>query len=240
MTDQTNTQVMGAEKIEAEATPAALDTEKSTAAAATTVTDPKDAELLKQLEEARAIAQQREQDIRNVKSVSDKKLYEEQRAAQQREQQLQETIHQLKLSTLDDEAKKQYLAQREEQERRELLEKATSAQRAQEEYKETLQALDFFLEKGVPKSELVLDQGYDALYESGFKWILNKFDEASKPSTPATPPLPPTAPSVVTPTGATPNVKPTWADLVKIYGDQETVYRLVEARRLDPAILPDN
>lgn len=236
-TIEDNTQVPSAEPVEVPTTPGTLNTTGSVADA-TPPAAQVDAESLARLKEQLA---KYEQDVRNLKSASDKRLHQASTEWQQKEEQLRHELQEVRLSTMDEDARAKYLREIDQTRARELEKKATQAERTAADYEASLSAIAYYTNLGVPLSELALNEGYDALFQSGFKYITTQYKKATAaPAAPATttPPLPPTAPGVVTSNGSTPNLKPTMADLVKTYGDMETVYRLVEQGRLDPAIIP--
>lgn len=181
---------------------------------------------------------QYQQDIRNVKSVMDKKLNESTVQWQQKENELRQQLEDARLASMDEEGRAKYLKQIERQRQDELEEKATQATRVQADYQASLAAIQHFTSLGVPLTALVLDQGYDALFQSGYAFVAEGYKKASQAQVPTTPPLPPTAPAVATSGGSVPNLKPTWTDLIKQYGTAETVFKLVETGRLDPTIIP--
>lgn len=236
MTDQINTQVQG-EPNSAVATTPATPTDPGQVANATLPTSPADAESVEKL---RLDLQKYEQDIRNMKSTFQKRENELTRTWTEREQTLKSQLDEARLASMDEEARKTYLAQKEMSRFQELETKAQEAERIRGEYDASLKAIEYFTALGVPLSSLNLGNGYDALFNSGFEFVTREFkNRATAPATSnPVPPLPPVAPPVTTTTGTAPNLKPTWLDLEKTYGSREAVYRLVETGRLSPTIIP--
>lgn len=177
-----------------------------------------------------------EQDIRNVKSTMDKRLHESQVQWQQKEIELRQQLEEAKLLSMDEEGRTRYLKQVEAQRMSEMETKATQAGHMEADYQASLAAIQHFTGLGVPLTALVIDQGYDALFQSGYAFVAEGYKNSLK--APATPPLLPQAPLVVTSAGNMPSLKPTWTDLIKLYGSAEAVFKLVETGRLDPTIIP--
>lgn len=189
----------------------------------------------------KAQLQKYEQDVRNLKSMSDKKLHEANQQWQQTEKELRHQLEETKLATMDEEARAKYLQQVERNRLAEMETKVSEAGRIENDYKASLDAIKHFTSLGVPLSELVLDQGYDSLFQSGYAFVAEGYKKANSPAAASTlPPLPPQAPEVAKTNGTVPNLKPNWESLIKTYGSAEEVFRLVEVGRLDPTIIPDN
>lgn len=216
----------------AEATPAPGEV------AETTLTNaPKDAG--EKVDYAEKLSQY-EKDINNIKSAMQKREAQLQREFAERERLLVERLDELSTQTMTDEEKAAYQKRKESERFKGMEAELMTAKQQAEEIRATNEALQFFLAEGVPASELNVGEGYDALTESGWKWIkaeLKRLRAAtSKPETKKTDKK--EAPDVVTKTGAPPSGGPTWEDLEKKYGSQEEVYRLVEQGLLDPTIIP--
>jgi hypothetical protein len=182
--------------------------------------------------------QKYEQDIRSIKSATDKRLHEQSQAWQQKEQELRRQNEELKLATLDDDGRAKYLKQLDDQRIAEMQTKVSAADKVQSDYQASLGAIQHFTSLGVPLTELVMDQGYDTLFQSGYKYITENYKKTLAPQQPGIPPLPQRAPDVAVTSGSTPNLQPTWTDLIAKYGSPEEVFRLVEVGRLDPTIIP--
>lgn len=178
-----------------------------------------------------------EQDIRKLKSTYDRKLTETDKQWQQKADELRSQAEEYRLATMDEGARTKYIAEKERLRLLELEEKASKATVIETDYQASLGAIQYFTSLGVPLSELVMDKGYDELFQSGFKFVTEEY-KTLKTSGPSKPALPPQAPPVATSSGSTPNLKPSWTDLVKQYGSVEAVYRGVESGRLSPDIIP--
>lgn len=187
-----------------------------------------------------------ETDIRNIKSSSDKRINEITNSFSEKENELRRQIQELTVATLDGDAREAYLNQIENERAQEIEQKLNQAESIEQDYQASLQAIAFYTSKGVPMNELVLDQGYDELFQSGFRALLNSYEELkSKVGTAspqvATPPTLPTAPPVATSAGVQSPIglKPTWDDLHKKYGTDEEIYRAVESGRLPVSLIPN-
>jgi len=233
MPNDTQTQVPSEEQTPVSTTPETqgLATSAAQAAPVAPQTDA-DVQALKQKLE------QYELDIRQLKSTSDRKLNEATKEWQRKEEELRRQTEEAKLSVMDEDARGKYLREREVQHVRELEDKASKASNIETEYQASLGAIKHFTSLGVPLSTLVTDKGYDALFQSGYQFMVEDYAKL-KTTGKQTPPPPPTAPSVSTQSGTVPNLKATWADLIKVYGSAEAVYRGVESGRLDPSIIPE-
>lgn len=228
MTTQ-NTQVPSAE-VEVTTTPVTQDNAGKVTETVTPPAPQQDAETLAQLQ-AKLAAYER--DVRNLKSQADKRVNEVNAQWKQTEAELRRQVEELKVASMDEESRVKYMKELDRRKQDELLTRATQADKVKEEYDASLSAIQHFTSLGVPLSELVLGQGYDTLFQSGYKYITDNYKKAA-----SQPPLPPTAPSVATTNSSTPNLNPTMEDLIKKYGNAETVFRLVETGRLDPSIIP--
>jgi hypothetical protein len=235
MTPIDTTMVPEQEPIQAGDTPAALNSEGQVPSGTLPNTAPKDAELQTLIQKV----SQYEKDINNLKSFADKRVNEVRREAKEREEQIMGQLHEFRISQLPEEERAAYIEQLRDAEQEQLYERVQQADMLTEEYTESKKAIAYFLDQGVPLTDLVLDKGYEELYQSGFGYITKQYQTLRQKSAP-TPPPPPNAPPVETGGGPTPNVKASWSDLEKKYGDREAVYRLVDSGRLPSSIIPLN
>ncbi len=226
------TQVQGEEVLDA--TTPASQTPSESVASATPSASPVDAEALAKLQ---AQIAKYEQDVRNLKSMSDKRLNEVERQYQQKESELRQQLEDMKVAQMDDTSREKYLKELDKKRAMELEQKASQSSRIQEDYQASLQAIQHFTSLGVPLTELVLNEGYDKLFQSGYAYVTGQYQKLASGQTKV--PEPPKAPEVVTKNGSNPpNIKPKWSDLEKVYGSREAVYRGVETGRLSPDIIP--
>lgn len=183
------------------------------------------------------------EDLNKLKSASQKRESELQRALAQREREFQQKIEETRLASMDDDERKIYEVERNKERVAELEAELQAARLEKEEMVAYNNAYAFFAGKGVPPSELILDQGLDALVASGWDFVSKRLAELEAQVTQmgstqkVLPKEPPKAPPVETGTGI-PVGGPTWEDLEKKYGSREAVYTLIEQRRLSPDILP--
>ena len=232
MPTTTDTQVTE-EIAQTSTTPEAQGTQTAAAEAAP-VTPQVDADV----QALKAQLEKYELDIRKMKSTYDRKLNEADKTWQQKENELRRQAEEYRLASMDEEARGKYIADKERARLLELEEKASKATVIETDYQASLGAIQYFTGLGVPLSELVMDKGYDELFQSGFKFVTEEYKNLKSGTAKQSPALPPTAPPVATQSGSTPNLKPTWSDLVKQYGSVEAVYRGVESGRLSPDIIP--
>lgn len=225
----------------AASTPAAPVPPVEPVAPATPSTPPSDAEARKSDLE-KQIARY-EADIRAIKSTSDKRFNDAQRQWQEQQARLQKELQSLRMSSMDEDERKQYEANLAIERQQEIEQELNKAKMTAQEYQANLQAIQYFLAQGVPAETLVIDQGYDTLFNSGMEWMNAELKRLRSSTTTGAPPAQPngtrpTPPVVATASSGVPSVKPTWDDLRKKYGDDEQIYRLVEAGLLPSDIIP--
>lgn len=203
--------------------------------------EPTDAELKFQEYEQRMAKY--EQDISNLKSASQKRENQLAQQASQRERELQAELERVRVADMDEDERKIYDSEQAIIHSQEMAEQLQSLQREKADMEAFNQAYDWFLKADVPAKDLVTDQGYDALFQSGWNYINNerqalKKGFIAKPSPTPNGEEPPKAPTVVTTTAAVPGTGPSWDDLIAKYGSREEVYRRVETQQLPPDIIP--
>lgn len=185
-----------------------------------------------------------ELDINKLKSTFQKREGQLQQEAKQREAALKEELERLKVSGMDDDSRKLYEA---EIRSRNLQQKEQELDAARKEYEDLIaftNAQQQFALAGVPAESLRTDGDLNDLVQSGWDWILTRNksleeeNQKLKTSSPTAPVLPSAPPVALSGPGASLSTKPTWDDLVKRYGNRETVYQLVEQGRLPSTIIP--
>lgn len=214
-------------------------------ASATPSTTPSDAALnggandnVAQYEE---MIQTLNKDLNNMKSTFQRNEARLKQEFQQREQQYRQELEQLKVATMDEDERKAYEATAAQRQLAELSQLTQQLAAEREEALQMTQAQNWFLSMGVPADELVLDEGYDELWNSGMNFITNElqtYRSGTKGKAPAATAPTVTAPAVVTTNNAPASVGPTWSELLKTYGDEETVYRLFETGQLPVDMIP--
>lgn len=241
MTDNLDTPLVQGEPTGGAATTPAAPTAVEPVAPATPSTTPTDAEA--QLAELRRQTAKYEADIRAIKSASDKRYSDAEKTWKQTQAQFQKELQALRMASMDDNERKQYEASLAIEQQQEIARELEETRRSAQEYQANLQAIQYFIGLGVPADKLVIDQGYDNLFNSGMEWLTTEVKRArtspsaQPPAQPANPNLP-TPPVVATAGQGLPNVKPTWEDLRRKYGSDEQIYRLVEAGLLPGDIVP--
>lgn len=180
-------------------------------------------------------------DLNAMKSTFQKREAQLTREWQERERQYKQQLEQLAVASMDDDERKEYESTAAVRRLAEMEQALQDVASQNEEVQSMLQAQRYFLSQGIPLEKLVLDEGYDALWHSGMDAINEELQtyrkqRSSSPSTAQVAPI--TAPAVVTTNNAPASVGTTWTDLVKKYGDEETVYRLVETGQLSADVIP--
>jgi hypothetical protein len=187
---------------------------------------------------------QYERDLNRMKGSLQRNQSQAERAAQQRQEELEVALEAERVSHMDE-------AQRKEYERLAALDRAQELEQQLNDARSTAQeqidynkAYVYFTRRGVPADALVLDQGYQALFESGWEFINIEFDRLrSLQAAPPAPAAPPTPPGVNAPrvpaTGATPVTGGnTWADIRTKYGSEDNFMRLVRRGRVPETEIP--
>lgn len=238
MTDNLGNPLVQGEPMSGAATPAAP-TSAEPVAPATPSAPPQDAEA--QVAELRRQTAKYEADIRALKSASDKRLHDVEQTYKQQQAQLQKELQAIRMASMDDDERKQYEQSLAIEQQQELAQELENARRSSQEYQANLQAVQYFLGQGVPADKLVIDQGYDMLFNSGMEWLTGELKRLKTNPSPTAPPAQPglpTPPVVATASQGIPNTKPTWDDLRKKYGSDEQIYRLVESGLLPGDLIP--
>jgi Skp family chaperone for outer membrane proteins len=198
---------------------------------------PQDVERLR-LEYETKLAQS-QQDLNKLKSSLQSREAQVQKEWQTKYDELQRQMREVRMSGMDENQRKQYEVQLQQEEFNRLQEQLQEQTRKNQEYMAVLDAQTFFMNKGVPADKLILNQGYDALVQSGWDYVSAELERArsAQANPPSSPQPPKQAPGVVT-DKSTPTTGTTWAELRKLYGSDEAVYQLVEQGRLDPSVIP--
>jgi hypothetical protein len=239
MTDNLQTLLVQGEPMGGATTPAAPTTAEPVAPATPSAT-PTDAEA--QLAEYKRQVAKYEADVRALKSASDKRLHDAETTWKQQQSQMQKELQAIRMASMDDDERKLYETSLAQEQQQEIAQQLEESRRSAQEYQANLQAIQYFIGLGVPADKLVIDQGYDTLFNSGMGWMTDELKRsrtapASPPAQPGQFPLP-NPPVVATTNQGLPNTKPTWDDLRKKYGSDEQIYRLVEAGLLPGDIVP--
>jgi hypothetical protein len=178
-------------------------------------------------------------DLNKLKSSLQKREADITREYQQRQQQMEKELQNARLASMDEAGREKYLAELKSEEYTTLQKQLQEAQAKSSEAAEILNAMQFFTAQSVPADQLVVNQGYNALVESGWAYInaeLKRLREAATNPT-SKPPARKQAPDVITDKAA-PSKGTTWKELRAKYGSEEAVYQAIENGTLDPSILP--
>jgi len=115
-----------------------------------------------------------ERDIAQLKSTFDKKESERLKEAQRKEDEWNRRFKEVELRGMDEEARKKYEAEHKDDEFRRLSQEKSQLQQQLEQQKMVLDYQKFFMDRGVPLSELSLDNGPEELARSGWEAIGNQ------------------------------------------------------------------
>lgn len=213
------------------------------------------------LAELENIRSSSERDLRGVKSSLQSQIAGLERQRDEERQRLEAQVHQLATKGLDENEQTKYnfklaqdhLTQKDQQ----LAQMQSQLQTLQE----VPRYISSFLALGISPNKLVVDQGVDALLESGWRELVTTF-EATKAElaqyksgsgtiVPAVPGggvggiAPMTAPLVASPAGGTAMLGNAWPQVIKAVSDQfgypvtqEEIYRMVELGQLSSDIIP--
>jgi hypothetical protein len=182
-------------------------------------------------------------DLNHMKSSFQRKEAERERDWTQRREDYEREVERLKLSTMDEDQRKQYESESTVRRMTELENQLRNMAEEKSNYESMLRAQNYFIARGVPANELSLDEGYEALWNSGMAWIDKDYTRlkqlaSNPPVQPVTPQKPPEAPPVVTTTNSPAYAGTRWKELVKEYGSEEAVYQGVEHGQIDPSVIP--
>lgn len=135
---------------------------------------PSDAEL--KLQETLALVEKLNKDVNNVKSTFQRreaqlsKQWEEERA------QLFTELEQYKLSTLDEEGRKQYEEELRNQQLRQYEQELQKYKQKDAEWSQVQQAVEFFRTRGIDASTLPISEGYAAVFEAGMERVFSELE----------------------------------------------------------------
>ena len=204
---------------------------------------PVDADVVKK-EEVEALKQKYETDLRKLQSSLQRNESELRKALEDQKKLHKDELERARIASMDDDERKVYEVERNKERLTEMQELLNATQLERDQAAETLKAYNFFQKRKVPADVLVVDQGYEALLNSGWEYITNRIEELEKKQaggqtpTKEPPKEPPKAPPVDTTINSMPIVGTTWEELEKRYGSRERVYQLIEEKRLKPDVLP--
>ena len=181
-------------------------------------------------------------DLNSMKSTFQKSEAQLKREMAEQKKLYETQLRELKVSKMDEEQRKQFEAQELVERNRNFEAEALAAKQALVEREQKDQYRDFFIAKGIDPKDLVNDQGLEALVNSGYaawdkvttslKAKLAKLEKAKEGDGEIDPP------EVDTETGKKPAKGSNWPDLIKKYGSEEAVWRMIDRGVLPASILP--
>lgn len=204
------------------------------AATPTQITNPVDVEALKA---------KYEKDINSLKSTLQKQTATVEKEWQSRYNDLRQQMHEVRMSSMTEEDRAKYERQLENEEYQSLQSRLAELEQRDAQQAATVNAFQFFMQQGVPADKLNLAEGYDAVVNAGWQYLIEERNQlkAQLANPPQPKPVEPAplkeAPSVVTDKG-TPASGTTWAALRAQFGSDEAVYRAVEEGRLSASVIP--
>jgi flagellar biosynthesis GTPase FlhF len=180
---------------------------------------------------------QMSQDLNQVKSSLQRREHEQRQNYEKQIAETQKQLREARMQGMDENQRKAYEAQMQQEEYQSLQSRLEEYERKTQEYEQMNGAQTFFMQKGVPANRLVLNQGYEALVQSGWDWVTEQLAAKAQPAQSTQPSPLKTAPSVIT-DKSTPSTGTTWAELIAKYGSRENVYRMIEQYELPASVLP--
>lgn len=188
--------------------------------------------------------QKYEEDIRKLKSTFDRREAESRKAQEQREAELARKLRELELKGMDETERKKYEESHKDEELSRLATEKQLYQRKLEELSQARMYEKFFIENGVPASELVTDQGVEALAESGWKGVTKmmnslKEENAKLKTTKQSQIDLPEAPNTLNHSNQSPSKTVSHKELANKYagGDVDRLYTMIEKGTLPASIL---
>jgi hypothetical protein len=147
------------------------------------------------------------------------------------------------MATMTDEERARYERQLESEEHQSLQSRLAELEQERALQAQTVNAFQFFIQQGVPAEKLNLAEGYDAVVNTGWAYLIEERNQLKaqltnpQPQKPVEPAPLKEAPKVVNDKGV-PASGTTWAALRAQYGSDEAVYRAVEEGRLPASVIP--
>ena len=187
-----------------------------------------------------------EQDLGNLRRSLDQRYAEAEKGWEQQEKSYREKLFELETADMDENELLKHQHNLANEQIVALEQTITDGQAKIRELTTVDTWINFFGENGIPRKELILNQGLEVAVQSGWDAFSKKLkaleaqvagEAPPSDAPPETPPKPDDAPEVLTDLGGIPTGK-TWPELIKQYGSQEEVFRLVEQQLLDPSIIP--
>jgi hypothetical protein len=196
--------------------------------------------LQREKAEVEAKLRKQEDDMNRMRSSLQKNQAQQEKEWKKRQEEILDQLEAERVSHLDEEGRKEYERSAALIRAQQLETDLQDAQSRLEELDAYNKAYTYFASQGVPLEALVTDQGYDALFQSGWGWITGEYQRLKTNPAPQTPPPPPpTAPPVNTNPGGTPPPSgQTWADIRRKYGSEDRFMQLVNRGRVSPQEIP--
>ena len=195
------------------------------------IREEKDAEIAK-------LTEKYERDLSQLKSSLQSGEAARSKAAQERIDTLELELYDLKTRDMDEAQRAQYDRDMLLKDREDLVQRIDELEALRDEDESKRKMAEIFMENGITLDRLDMSGSYEQMFGSGFNALVQDLNELRKGvEAPGGTPPPETPPDVDTSPGGTPSSGTSWAELRKIYSDEE-LYQMVEQGRLDGDIIP--
>jgi len=185
-----------------------------------------------------AVRQKLEADINKMKSVFQKQLSDREKEWKKTEARLRQEAEEARISSMDEDQRKQYEAGATSRRMAEMEQQLAELSQAKQNTEAMFNAYNYFIAQGVPADQMVVDAGYEELWNSGMGYMTDELKRLKAQGGKPVPVPEVKAPEVVTSTSTPAYTGTTWPELIKRFGSEEEVYSQIESGRLSPDILP--
>src|SRR3990167_1679030 len=116
------------------------------------------------------------QDLNKLKSTLQKQQAEQAKQYEEKQRRLEKQLQEVRMSNMDEGQRKQYETQLQTEEYQNLQTQLQELNQKNHELSVSFEAQNFFLQNGVPANQLVLNQGYDVMVNSGWQYLLGEIN----------------------------------------------------------------
>lgn len=197
------------------------------------------------LQQLEAELKARTEDINKLKSTYDKKISQTERQYQEEVERLRNEIKSTKLSTMTDEQKRKYEQDLKLEEAEQWRKKAQTYEQQMYEQQVSSNYIEYFTSIGVPKEQLITNQGAETLVQSGWDGLrsvmtdyqtkLKEYESKANPQQPLPEQQPPQqGRSPITTNPVSSAQQKTWDDVIKEHGSLVNYFDKVERGLISP------